>query len=64
MRKLAALVTFAASTAAAQCVMCQRTAAAAQSVRAHVIDYGIIVIAVPAFAILGGVLLLAYNRRG
>ena len=64
MRRLLALAMLVATNAAAQCVMCQRTAAAQGVARARVLDAGILIMALPTFAILGGVLILAYKRRG
>jgi hypothetical protein len=50
---------------AAQCVMCYRTAAAQQMERSRVLNSGIIILLVPPFIVLAGILLLAFrkNRR-
>ncbi len=47
----------------AQCVMCARTAAAQNAARIHVLSLGIILLGIPPFLILTGVLLLAWQRR-
>jgi len=63
MRRIAALTPLAASSAFAQCVMCFRTAAAQQAERAHVLNFGILIMMVPPILILGGFMLLCYVRR-
>ena len=63
MKRMAALVPLAASSAFAQCVMCFRTAAAQNSARARVLDIGIIILVIPPVAILTGFLVLCYKRR-
>ena len=60
MRRLWLVLTL-VSAASAQCVMCQRTAAAQQSARAHVLNVGILVLLVPPFLIIGGILWMAYR---
>ena len=47
-----------------QCVMCQRTAAAQQAARAHVLNRGILILLVPPFALIGGVLWMAKRGSG
>jgi len=54
MRRIAALTPLAASSAFAQCVMCFRTAAAQQAERAHVLNFGILIMMVPPILILAG----------
>lgn len=54
---------FVAADAFAQCVMCGRTAAAQNIERAKVLNSGILVLLIPPFMVLGGVLLLAWRRR-
>jgi hypothetical protein len=63
MKRIAALALVAASSAFAQCVMCFRTAAAQQAERAHVLNFGILIMMVPPILILGGFMLLCYVRR-
>lgn len=63
MKRVAALALLACSTAFAQCVMCFRTAAAQQAERAHVLNFGILIMMVPPILILGGFMLLCYVRR-
>ena len=63
MKRIAALVPLAASSAFAQCVMCFRTAAAQNSARARVLDIGIVILVIPPVAILTGFLVLCYKRR-
>lgn len=46
----------------AQCVMCQRTAAAQQTARAHVLNRGIAILLIPPFFAIGAILWMA--RRG
>jgi hypothetical protein len=62
-KRFAALLPLAASTAFAQCVMCFRTAAAQQAERARVMNIGIIIMLIPPVAILGGFMLLCYKRN-
>jgi hypothetical protein len=45
---------------AAQCVMCFRTAAAQQAERSRVLNSGIVILLIPPFVILAGILLLAW----
>jgi hypothetical protein len=47
-----------------QCVQCFRTAAAQQSERAVLWNQAILVLLVPAVALLAGFCWLAYRRRG
>jgi hypothetical protein len=61
-RLLSALAAF-APAALAQCVMCERTAAAQNAARIQVLNRGILLLGVPPFLILTGILLLAYKRR-
>ena len=63
MRRLFALLPISAATAAAQCVMCARTAAAQSEARIHVLMNGVIVLLIPPVLILSGFLYLAYRRR-
>jgi len=49
------------SLLAAQCVMCYRTAAAQQGARSAVLNKGILILLIPPFLILGGVLLRAWS---
>jgi hypothetical protein len=46
----------------AQCVMCQRTAAAQQWERAQVLNTGIFVLLIPPLLLLGGIVYIAYKR--
>ncbi|MGH9723161.1 MAG: hypothetical protein ACRD8O_23360 [Bryobacteraceae bacterium] len=62
--QLALLLAILAQVAAAQCVMCFRTAAAQQIERARVLNLGIIVMLIPPFLVLGFFLYLLYCRRG
>ena len=63
MRRLAVLIPLWAVTAAAQCVMCSRTAAAQSEARIMVIQQGIVILLVPPVAILTFFLYLAWKRR-
>ena len=63
MKRIAALAPLAATSAFAQCVMCFRTAAAQQAERAHVLNFGILIMMVPPILILGGFMLLCFVRR-
>jgi hypothetical protein len=63
MKRIAALVPLAASSAFAQCVMCFRTAAAQNAARARVMNLGIIIMLIPPIVILAGFLVLCYKRR-
>ena len=47
----------------AQCVMCQRTAAAQQWERAQVLNTGIFVLLIPPVLLLAGIIYIAYKRR-
>jgi len=62
-RKLGALAMLAASSAAAQCVMCGRTAQAQNLARASVLNQAIVLLLIPPVVILAGFLLLAWRRR-
>ena len=55
------LVLMLVSAAFGQCVMCQRTAAAQQTARAQVLNRGILVLLVPPFLMIGGILWMAYR---
>jgi hypothetical protein len=46
----------------AQCVMCNRTAAAQNLERARVLNLGILVLLIPPFIILTGLVWFAYRR--
>jgi hypothetical protein len=46
----------------AQCVMCNRTAAAQNLERARVLNLGIVVLLIPPFVILIGLVWFAYRR--
>jgi hypothetical protein len=48
------------SSIAAQCVMCFRTAAAQQAERSRVLNSGIVILLIPPFVILAGILGLAW----
>ena len=63
MKRALAIAVLTASGLAGQCVMCFRTAAAQQNERAKAINRGIVIMLAPPFAILGGVLYLAWRRR-
>ena len=58
----AALWTALAMPAGAQCVMCYRTAHAQQEARAHVLNYGILILGVPPFLILAGFVAFVFHR--
>ncbi len=63
MRRYVAVLLAAATEAAAQCVMCQRTAAAQMEARAQALNSGILVLGIPPLVLLAGVLILAFSRR-
>ena len=63
MRRLIALLPLSAAIAAAQCVMCARTAAAQSEARMQVMMNGVIVLLIPPVLILSGFLYLAWRRR-
>jgi hypothetical protein len=63
MKRLLAISALAAAALSAQCVMCQRTAAAQNAERANVLNNGILVLLFPPVGILTGFLYLAYKRR-
>jgi hypothetical protein len=60
-RLFTALLLF-ANLAAAQCVMCYRTAEAQNGARARILNEGILIMGIPPFFILGFFLYLAYRR--
>ena len=53
-----------AGCAAAQCVMCARTAAAQQAERAAILNHAIYVLLIPALALFGVIIGVAMLRRG
>jgi hypothetical protein len=63
MKRLLILLPVTVSVAAAQCVMCYRTAAAQNLERARVMNIGIFIMMVPPFVILAGFLLLCWRRN-
>ena len=63
MRRLIALLPLFTPAAAAQCVMCARTAAAQTEARIQVLMNGVIVLLIPPVLILSGFLYLAWRRR-
>jgi len=50
--------------AAAQCVMCYRTAHAQNAARARVLDYGILILGTPPFLILAGFVAFVFKKNG
>lgn len=62
MTRFAALLTAFANLAAAQCVMCLRTASAQQVERARVLNLGILIMLIPALLIPAGFVYLLYRR--
>ncbi|MCI0366273.1 MAG: hypothetical protein L0219_20620 [Phycisphaerales bacterium] len=62
MTRFIALLTLFANLAAAQCVMCLRTASAQQVERARVLNLGIIIMLIPALLIPAGFVWLLYRR--
>ena len=48
--------------AGAQCVMCYRTAHAQQDARAHVLNWGILILGAPPFLILAGFVAFVFRR--
>jgi hypothetical protein len=48
--------------ASAQCVMCYRTAHAQQDARAHVLNWGILILGAPSFLILAGFVVFVFRR--
>src|ERR1039457_4774060 len=48
--------------ASAQCVMCYRTAHAQQDARAHVLNWGILILGAPPFLILAGFVAFVFRR--
>ncbi len=61
--RTAALAALSMAPAAAQCVMCARTAAAQNAERIKALQLGILVILLPVVSIFGGLLYLAWRRR-
>ena len=57
------LLLLTAATLHAQCVMCQRTAAAQQWERAQVLNAGIFVLLGPPLFLIGVIAFLAYKRN-
>ena len=57
------LLTLIATPAFGQCVMCFRTAAAAQSAQARALNIGILVLLIPPLVLLAGFAWLAWRRR-
>jgi hypothetical protein len=51
-----------ATTAPAQCVMCFRTAKAQNAARSRVMNLGILVLGVPPFLMLGGLIVYVFRR--
>ena len=49
--------------AAAQCVMCYRTAHAQNQARARVLDFGILILGAPPFLILAGFVAFVFKRN-
>jgi hypothetical protein len=47
----------------AQCVMCFRSAAAQQAERSRVLNKGILILLIPPFLILAGILTLAWRKN-
>lgn len=47
----------------AQCVMCYRTAAAQQAARSEVLNSGILILLIPPFLVMGGILGLAWWKN-
>lgn len=60
--RIVLLVLAAAEGLLAQCVMCNRTAAAQNLARSGVLNRGIIVLLIPPFLILGGLAWFALRR--
>jgi hypothetical protein len=48
--------------ATAQCVMCYRTAHAQQDARAHVLNFGILILGAPPFLILAGFVAFVFRK--
>jgi hypothetical protein len=49
--------------AAAQCVMCYRTAHAQNAARARLLDFGILILGAPPFLILAGFCAFCYKKN-
>jgi hypothetical protein len=65
MRKILAVATLAAALslpAAAQCVMCYRTAHAQNEARSHVMNSGILILGAPPFLILAGFIAFVFSK--
>lgn len=58
-----ALAAALALPAAAQCVMCYRTAHAQQAARARVLNAGIVILGAPPFLILAGFVAFVFHRN-
>lgn len=58
-----ALLQAVAGLAEAQCVQCFRNAAAQQAAQARAMNYGILILLLPAVTLLAGFAWLAYRRR-
>ncbi|MBI3683284.1 MAG: hypothetical protein HY235_23170 [Acidobacteria bacterium] len=57
------LVWFAPAAACGQCAMCFRNAAAQQAAGAQALNTGILVLLLPALALVAGFCFAAYRRR-
>ena len=65
MRRLLLIPVLAAALsapAAAQCVMCYRTAESQNHARARVLDWGIVILGAPPFVILAGFIAFVFSR--
>jgi hypothetical protein len=65
MRKILAVANLAAALslpAAAQCVMCYRTAHAQNQARSHVMNSGILILGAPPFLILAGFIAFVFSK--
>ena len=65
MKRLLSIASLAAALAlpaASQCVMCFRTAHAQQAARAKVLNWGILSLGIPPFAILTGFVVFVFKR--
>jgi hypothetical protein len=51
------------SQIAAQCVMCYRTAAAQQGERSRVLNEGIVILLIPPFLVMAGILWMACRKN-
>jgi hypothetical protein len=59
---IAALAAALSMPAAAQCVMCYRTAQAQNHARARVLDMGILILGAPPFLILAGFVAFVFSK--